>query len=435
MKRVAGRAAAAAVGQGSQQQVLACTPASRLGHASQDALLSPEEAGAAAAQAVKGATTAALSAAAVRREQAAAAAAREQAFPSLAAAAAPQRGPSAPRAASPPPRRRPPAAASSVGQAAFSDDDEPAAPGDAAAPAAERGTGGQAAASAGPRTNALPIGSAVGSGGSATASAAGSAGAAELSSSQRSAGGLLGGSPADGGGGAPAGDFWFYQSEGAAAARLDDAGGLVGSCWAEGARARLRPRALLAGLLPLARADPSPLPRPSSPPADGQWLFLCPLNLRMLLAHFGSYPACPRALAAKVSAPACRQRVPGCVRAGCRPRCPAHRLGHPSQPVFWVLMLAQALSPLLPSPEHAFLCSPSTRCWSWRWWCRTRPAGGACGCWATCRSPPRSNCARSTSAVRFPGQSSRSACCARCLQPRLCARSHAAGVPPRRGRH
>lgn len=33
---------------------------------------------------------------------------------------------------------------------------------------------------------------------------------------------------------------------------------------------------------------------------DGQWLFLSPLNLRMLLAHYGSYAACPPTITAKV---------------------------------------------------------------------------------------------------------------------------------------
>lgn len=51
-----------------------------------------------------------------------------------------------------------------------------------------------------------------------------------------------------------------------------------------------------------AAAQPTlPAPLPLLPAAaDGQWLFLCPLNLRMLLAHFGSYPACPPAITAKV---------------------------------------------------------------------------------------------------------------------------------------
>lgn len=40
------------------------------------------------------------------------------------------------------------------------------------------------------------------------------------------------------------------------------------------------------------------------------------------------------------------------------------------------------------------------RCWSWRGWFRTRPAGGACACWATCRSPPPSSCVKWTWAVR-----------------------------------
>jgi hypothetical protein len=58
--------------------------------------------------------------------------------------------------------------------------------------------------------------------------------------------------------------------------------------------------------LPPSRASArlAALQRPSCPrtlcPADGQWLFLYPLNLRMLLAHFGSYPACPPGITAKV---------------------------------------------------------------------------------------------------------------------------------------
>lgn len=35
--------------------------------------------------------------------------------------------------------------------------------------------------------------------------------------------------------------------------------------------------------------------------ADGQWFFLCTLNLRMLLAHYGSYSAFPPNITAKAS--------------------------------------------------------------------------------------------------------------------------------------
>ena len=35
-------------------------------------------------------------------------------------------------------------------------------------------------------------------------------------------------------------------------------------------------------------------------PADGQWLFLHPLNSRMLLQHFGAYASCPPTVTAKV---------------------------------------------------------------------------------------------------------------------------------------
>lgn len=72
--------------------------------------------------------------------------------------------------------------------------------------------------------------------------------AAELSSSARSGGPPLGSSPADASapGAPPGGDYYFYQS------------------------------------------------------ADGQWAFLHPLNARMLLQHYGAYPACPPALSAKV---------------------------------------------------------------------------------------------------------------------------------------
>ena len=184
--------------------------------APQDALLSPEEAGAQAAAAVKGATTAALSAAAVRREQQAAAAARDQQFPSLAAAAVPQRGVTsgggggwgAAARAQPPPVRVPSAAsgarAAVDAEPAFSDDEGPAAEDRAATTPGSSGT--RAGAPAGPASAALPIG---GGGRSGTG------GTAELSSSVRSAGGLLGGSPADAAGAAgTAGDYFFYQAAG-----------------------------------------------------------------------------------------------------------------------------------------------------------------------------------------------------------------------------
>ncbi|KAL4855576.1 RING finger protein 10 [Chlorella vulgaris] len=90
------------------------------------------------------------------------------------------------------------------------------------------------------RTAAVPI--------AAATANQGGGGAEELSSSSRSAGGLLGSSPADGGGGKGGGaDFFFFFQA-----------------------------------------------------ADGQWLFLCPLNLRMLLARYGSYAACPATITAKV---------------------------------------------------------------------------------------------------------------------------------------
>lgn len=92
-------------------------------------------------------------------------------------------------------------------------------------------------------------GTAPGSGGVSPAASAAAAGStAELPGSFKSTSGLLGSSPAEAGagGGASASEFFFYQS------------------------------------------------------SDGQWLFLCPLNLRMLLAHYSAYPACPPTLSARV---------------------------------------------------------------------------------------------------------------------------------------
>ncbi|KAL4420636.1 hypothetical protein ABPG75_010292 [Micractinium tetrahymenae] len=215
----------------------------------QDALLSPEEVGAQAAAAVKGATTAALSAAAVQRERAAAAAAREEAFPSLAATAGgPQRS-----AAAPPARPRPPPPAAEAGaQPAFSDDEGDTGHGQAPAPAGPRQPATAAVAIADRAAAGAPA--AGGHGDGSPGPTAGPDGAAtELSSSVRSAGGgMLGSSPGAGGAGGQggdgqaAGDFYFYQA------------------------------------------------------ADGQWLFLCALNLRMLLARYGSYAACPPTFTAKV---------------------------------------------------------------------------------------------------------------------------------------
>lgn len=76
--------------------------------------------------------------------------------------------------------------------------------------------------------------------------------------------------------------------------------GLVGGAWEN-----------VEGTLRGAQLQPPNHPHctpPSCPPADGQWLFLCPLNLRMLLLHYGSYAACPPAVSAKASAEGCSQR-------------------------------------------------------------------------------------------------------------------------------
>lgn len=34
--------------------------------------------------------------------------------------------------------------------------------------------------------------------------------------------------------------------------------------------------------------------------ADGQWVFMDPLNVRVLLAHYGTYDACPSTITARV---------------------------------------------------------------------------------------------------------------------------------------
>ncbi|PSC71813.1 RING finger 10 [Micractinium conductrix] len=154
-----------------------------------------------------------------------------------AAAARDKAFPSLAPAAQPPPHPRP-AVAARPGRAAVSDEEE----GEAAAPG---GPGRRQ-----PATAAVPIGQAGSRGGGGGGDrSAGSPTAAELlGSSARSAGaGMLGSSPAAGGDAAGGGgDYYFYQA------------------------------------------------------ADGQWLFLCALNLRMLLSHYGSYAACPHSLTAKV---------------------------------------------------------------------------------------------------------------------------------------
>ncbi|KAI3430854.1 hypothetical protein D9Q98_009263 [Chlorella vulgaris] len=202
----------------------------------QDAVLTPEELGQQAAAAVKGATTAALSAATLRREQQAAAAARDQQFPSLAAVAAALPSPPLQPPARPLPRPVAVAAPAQPPHQAAFSNEDETQVQQPAGTAASTQAGRHGHA----RTAAVPI--------AAATANQGGGGAEELSSSARSAGGLLGSSPADGGGGkGGGGDFFFFFQA-----------------------------------------------------ADGQWLFLCPLNLRMLLARYGSYAACPATITAKV---------------------------------------------------------------------------------------------------------------------------------------
>jgi hypothetical protein len=115
-------------------------------------------------------------------------------------------------------------------------------------------------------------------------------------------------------------EFFFYQSSGASDGRLVLCSAVLWTCvcacvhkyaglqdarrthgssaapslvpWLLGPRALKRPT--------LCHIHPPPPSPPGT--ADGQWLFLCPLNLRMLLAHCGSYPACPPTLTAKARA-------------------------------------------------------------------------------------------------------------------------------------
>ncbi|GAB4820330.1 hypothetical protein N2152v2_007376 [Parachlorella kessleri] len=227
--------------------------AEQAGEGGAAALVAPEEAGRAAAMAVKQATTAAVSAETVARDRRAEQQERERLFPSLSATSAPAgaASPGARRpAAGPPPAGAPAAPAQQAQRGAESawgpESDGEDAPGDAQEPPeGVQGSGMAGFARSAPAAVPVPVPAA-----SATPAAPGeTAGPAELSSSDKSGGAsaLLGTSPAGQEGvGAPPGDYYFYQA------------------------------------------------------SDGQWLFLHPLNSRMLLHHFGAYATCPPAITAKV---------------------------------------------------------------------------------------------------------------------------------------